>query len=245
MEMFTEKEQIRYARQWVIPEIGEQGQEKLKRSHVLVAGIGGLGSLSSFYLTGLGIGHLTIVDCGSVQLSDLNRQILYNEKDLGLKKTDVAYEKLSFLNGDISIEPISEEITNRNIFKLIQGVEIVIDGTDNFETRKVLNKACFEKKIPYIYGGIFGFKGKMTTFIPGRTPCIECLYPKQEERGSVVPVVGPIPGLIATLQVLDALKLIIEFGHPLAGKLLSFDGETMAFNYFEIRKRPDCQICSA
>jgi adenylyltransferase/sulfurtransferase len=243
--MLIEKEKMRYARQLVMPSIGEEGQKKLKHSHVMVAGVGGLGSLSSIYLTSLGIGHLKIVDHGSVQISDLNRQILYNERDIGLKKADIAYEKLSLLNSDIQIESICEEMTSENIRRLIKEVQIVIDGTDNFETRLILNKTCFEKKIPYIYGGIFGFKGKMTTFIPGRTACIECLYPKKEEVAPVVPVVGPIPGLIATLQVLEALKLIVEFGHPLAGKLLSFDGETMIFSYFDIKKRPGCQICSA
>lgn len=243
--MLTEKEKVRYARQLIIPHIGEEGQKKLKWSHILVAGVGGLGSLSAFYLTCIGIGHLTIIDSGSVQLSDLNRQILYNEKDLGLKKANVAHEKLSLLNSDILIESICEEITSENVLRLIKEVQIVIDGTDNFGTRLIINKACFKKGIPYIYGGIFGFKGKMTTFIPGRTPCIECLYLKKEEVASVVPVVGPIPGLIATLQVIEALKLIIEFGDPLAGRLLSFDGETMTFNYFNIKRRPDCQICSA
>ena len=243
--MFTEKEQMRYARQWVMPQIGEDGQKKLKDSHVLVAGVGGLGSLSSFYLTSLGVGHLTIIDHGSVQLSDLNRQILYSEKDLGLKKAKVASEKLFLLNSDILIESFCQKITNENILSLIRKVHIVVDGTDNFETRLILNKACFEKGIPYIYGGIFGFKGRMTTFIPGRSPCMECLYPKKEEGSQVVPVVGPIPGLIAALQVLEALKLIIEFGKPLAGKLLSFDGETMGLRYFDIIKRPGCRICSA
>lgn len=243
--MLTEKEQIRYARQLVMPNIGEQGQMKLKGSHVLVAGVGGLGSLSSFYLTCLGIGHLTIIDSGSVQLPDLNRQILYNEKDIGLNKADVAYKKLSQLNSDIHIDAICTEITNENVLLLIKEAQIVIDGTDNFKTRLVLNKACFEKKIPYVYGGIFGFKGNMTTFLPGKTPCMECLFPQQEEVISVIPVVGPIPGLIATLQVVEALKLILEFGRPLAGRLLSFDGETMTFSYFDIKKRPECRICSA
>jgi adenylyltransferase/sulfurtransferase len=228
-----------------MPNIGEQGQKKLKGSHVLVAGVGGLGSLSSFYLTCLGIGHLTIIDSGSVQLLDLNRQILYNEKDIGLNKADVAYKKLSQLNSDIHIDSIYAEITSENVLQLIKEAQIVIDGTDNFKTRLLLNKACFKKEIPYVYGGIFGFKGKMTTFIPGRTPCIECLYQEQEEVVPIVPVAGPIPGLIATLQVLEVLKLILGLGDPFAGKLLSFDGETMAFSLFEIQKRPGREVCSA
>lgn len=235
---------MRYARQWLMPQIGEEGQKKLKDANVLVAGVGGLGCLSSFYLTSLGVGHLTLIDHGSVQLSDLNRQILYNEKDLGLKKARIASEKLSLLNSNILIESYCQEITSENILSLIKKVHIVVDGTDNFETRRILNKACFKKGIPYIYGGIFGLKGRMTTFIPGRSPCMECLYPKKEKGSQVVPVVGPIPGLIATLQVLEALKLIIEFGKPLAGKLFSFDGETMALSYFDIKKRPGCQVCS-
>lgn len=243
--MLTERERIRYARQLMMPRIGEEGQRKLKHSHVLVAGMGGLGSLSSFYLTCLGIGNLTLIDCGSVELSDLNRQILYNERDLGLKKADVAYQRLSLLNSDVQIDSISEKITSENVSGLMKEVEIVIDGTDNFETRLLLNKACFEKKIPYVYGGIFGFKGKITTFLPGRTPCFECLYQGQEEMIQTVPVVGPIPGLIATLQVLEVLKVILGMGDLLAGRLLSFDGETMAFNYLDIMRRSECKICSA
>ena len=243
--MLTEKDRIRYARQLMMPHIGEEGQRKMKRSHVLVAGMGGLGSLSSFYLTCLGIGNLTLIDGGSVQLSDLNRQILYHEKDLGLKKADVAYQRLSLLNSDVQIEPISEKIIDNNVLDLMKKVEIVIDGTDNFETRLLLNKACFGKKIPYVYGGIFGFRGNITTFLPGRTSCFECLYQEQRERVPTVPVVGPVPGLIATLQVLEALKVILGIGDLLAGRLLSFDGETMAFNYFDIVKRPECKICSA
>jgi adenylyltransferase/sulfurtransferase len=243
--MLREKERIRYARQLIMPHFGEEGQRKLSRSHVLVAGVGGLGSLSSFYLTSLGVGNLTLVDCGFVQLSDLNRQILYNEMDVGLKKVDVACKKLSLLNSDVQIESIGAKITSKNVSGLMKEVEIVIDGTDNFETRLLINKACFEKKIPYVYGGIYGFKGKITTFLPGRTPCFECFYQGQKAVAPTIPVVGPIPGLIAALQVLEVLKVILGMGDLLAGRLLSFDGETMAFNYLDIIRRSGCKICSA
>lgn len=218
---------------------------RLKYSHVLVAGLGGLGSLSSIYLTCLGIGHLTLIDRGIIQLSYLNRQILYDEKDLGLKKAEVAFEKLSQLNSDILIESFCTEISNENILGLMKRVQIIIDETDNFQTRLLLNRACFGKRIPYVYGGIFGFKGKIATFIPGQTPCIECLYQNPEEVIPVVPVIGPIPGLIATLQVMEVVKWITEFRASLAGRLLSFDGETMNFSCFYIKRRPGCQICSA
>jgi molybdopterin/thiamine biosynthesis adenylyltransferase len=151
---------------------------------------------------------------------------------------------LSF-NSDVRIDSIGEKITSENVSGLMKGVEIVVDGTDNFEARLLLNKACFEKKIPYVYGGIFGFKGKITTFLPGRTPCFECLYQGQEEMVRTVPVVGPIPGLIAALQVLEVLKVILGVGDLLAGRLLSFNGETMAFNYLDIMRRSGCRICSA
>lgn len=157
----------------------------------------------------------------------------------------MANKKLSLLNSDIQIESVSEKIMGENVLGLTKEVQTVVDGTDNFEVRLLLNKACFEHRIPYVYGGIFGFKGKMTTFLPGRTPCIECLYQEQEEVVPAVPVVGPIPGLIATLQVLEALKVILGVGDPLAGRLLSFDGEMMTFSYFDIRKRPECKIGSA
>lgn len=158
--MLTQEEQIRYARQLIISHIGEEGQEKLKQSHILVAGLGGLGRLSSIYLASIGIGRLKIIDHGSIQLSDLNRQILYDGKDLGLKKVKVASKKLSLLNSDIFIESICEEITCENILRLMKEVQIVIDGTDNFETRLLMNQACFEKRIPYIYGAYSASKGK-------------------------------------------------------------------------------------
>jgi molybdopterin-synthase adenylyltransferase len=234
----------RYVRQIIIPGIGREGQEKLRASHVLVAGIGGLGSLSSLYLCAAGIGHLTIIDSGSVQMSDLNRQIIYSETDIGERKAFVAKRRLSETNSDVEISPIALEIGEENVSELIRGVDVVVDGTDSFRTRVVLNAACVREKLPYVYGGISGLKGTATTIIPGQTPCLECFLTHKEATDSPIPVIGPIVGSIAAIQVMEVFKLILHLGDLLAGILLVFDGRKMTFGKFEIKRKQNCGVCS-
>lgn len=244
MEMLSEREVIRYTRQLAMGEIGRDGQEKLKQSCVAVAGVGGLGSCSSLYLSALGVGKLIIIDNGFVQLSDLNRQVLYSEEDIGQKKTDLAYRKLSGLNPYITITSVFDEITDKNAGDLLKGAQIVVDGTDNFRTRKALNRACCEQQMPFVYGGIYGLKGTVGTFIPGRTACFECLCPDEPEVKKPIPVIGPTPAMIATIQVMEVLKLTLGMADNLSGKILAIDSQSMTFSRVETRRRAECQACS-
>ena len=234
----------RYVRQMILPGIGREGQKKLKASRVLVAGIGGLGSLSSLYLCAAGIGHLAIVDAGRVQASDLNRQLLYDEKDIGEPKVIAANKRLSGMNSDVEVISVFEEIKEETVAELLNGIDIVVDGTDNFRTRFILNRACYQGKIPFVYGGIFGLKGSVTTVIPGQTPCLKCFITKDEETRLPIPAIGPIVGMIATIQAMEVLKLILHLGELLAGELLLLDGGKMSFRKMAIKKREDCVVCS-
>lgn len=234
----------RYVRQIIIPGIGRAGQEKLRASHVLVAGIGGLGSLSSLYLCAAGIGRLTIIDSGCVQMSDLNRQIVYSEKDLGERKVFAAQKRLSDTNSDVEINPIALEMGEENILELVRDVDIVVDGTDNFKTRVVLNAACVREKLPYVYGGISGLKGTATTILPGQSPCLECFLTHKEQTDSPIPVMGPIAGSIAAIQVMEVFKVILHLGDLLAGKLVVLDLKKMTFRKFEIKRKKNCVVCA-
>lgn len=236
----------RYSRQMLAPEIGKTGQEKLRRAHVLVTGIGGLGGVASAYLCRAGVGTLTIVDADSVEASDLNRQILYREEDIGKKKAPLAGTRLSEMNADIRLNALHLEIAEYNVSELLRGVQIVVDGTDNFRTRYLLNAACHERMVPYVYGGIFGFRGSVMTIIPGKTPCLACLLPNKEDMDSaIIPAIGPLVGIIAAIQAMEVLKLILHAGESLAGNLLVMNGIKMTFRRFAIKKRKDCGVCSS
>jgi len=234
----------RYARQMILPGFGRGGQEKLRRSRVLVAGVGGLGSLSSFYLCAAGIGHLTIVDKGRVQTSDLNRQILYGERDVGEIKVVAAGKRLQGLNSEVDVTPLLKEIKEETVSDVLGDAQVVVDGTDNFRTRLILNKACHSKRIPFVYGGIYGLKGSATTIVPGQTPCLECLLTKDEETRLPIPALGPVVGMVAAIQVMEVLKLILQMGDLLAGELVLFDGGRMSFKKLAIKKREGCRVCS-
>jgi molybdopterin-synthase adenylyltransferase len=234
----------RYARQRILPGIGKEGQERLMSSRVLVAGIGGLGSLSSLYLCAAGVGHLTIVDKGRVQLSDLNRQILYGEKDVGKIKVVAAGKRLRGLNSEVDVVTIHKEIKEETVLEVLGDAQVVVDGTDNFRTRLILNKACHSKKTPFVYGGIYGLKGSATTILPGKTPCLECLLTKEEETRLPIPALGPVVGMVAAIQVMEVLKLILRMGELLAGEMALFDGGGMSFRKLAIKKREGCRVCS-
>ena len=242
--MLSRKELDRYYRQIIFPDFDERGQKKLKNSHVLIAGVGGLGSLSSTYLTRAGIGHITIVDNDHVELSDLNRQILYQDENIGERKVDSAHKRLLGMNPHVKITPIFEKIQKENVLGIVKGAQVVVDGSDNFETRFLLNSVCVKEHIPFVYGGIDGFNGAITTIIPGKTPCLACIFkrtPKEEK--DFLPVFGFVPGLIASLQSMETIKLLANIGIPLAGKLLLFDGKTGEFLLSHLNKDSDCSIC--
>ena len=243
-EVLDQQELIRYNRQLRIPDFGEEGQKRLKRSHVLIVGIGGLGCASATYLTAAGVGRITLIDFDVVELSNLNRQVLYWEEDIGEKKVLVAQRKLSRLNSGTEIIPIFAKITEANVFSLIDGAEVVLDGLDNFATRLLVNAACVKHKIPYIHGGVSRFRGLVTTIIPGETPCLACIYPEGSQEGGGLGVLGLIPAVIANLQALEAIKIMIGHGPSLAGKLLRFNGNDMKFRIDDIKRNENCKVCS-
>jgi len=242
--ILSKNEKIRYSRQIMIPEIGEAGQLKLKNTSVLIAGAGGLGSISAYYLTAAGIGKLRIVDSDSVELSNLNRQIIHSEDDLDRAKTQSAADKLKNLNSNVLLDVYNGEINRNTIHDVTEGIDIIVDATDNIETRKILNQMSQKLKVPYIFGGINGFDGMITTFIPGVTPCLECIFPSKKRTSEKPGVIGPVPGVIASLQCAEVIKLILEEGNLLSGRLLQIRTLTMRTKEIHIKKNPDCTICA-
>jgi adenylyltransferase/sulfurtransferase len=243
-EVLDQRELIRYNRQLRIPEFGEEGQERLKNSHVLIAGIGGLGCASATYLTAAGVGKITLIDFDVVELSDLNRQVLYWEEDKGKQKVLVARRRLFRLNPAIEIIPTFTKITKKNVFSIIKGAQVVVDGLDNLPARLIVNSACVKQKIPYIYGGVSRLRGMMTTILPGKTPCLACVYPEGSQEGGKLGVLGVIPAVIANLQALEAIKLMIGHGPSFAGKLLRFNGNEAKFRIVDIKRNENCKVCS-
>lgn len=240
--MLTPKELERYDRQVMIDEIGEEGQEKLKKAKVFIAGAGGLGSSISIYLTAAGVGTIRIVDHDNTELSNLNRQIIHCDKDIGRKKVESAQKKLQNLNPEIEIQGINETITEKNISKLALGSDLIIDAMDNFPTRYILNKYAVDNNIPFFHGAVKGFEGRVMTVIPGKSACFRCLYkgPVSEEK---FPVIGVLPGLIGCIQATEVIKYITDIGELLSNKLLICDGLEMKFTTLKVNRNPDCEHC--
>lgn len=245
IQKLSSEETIRYSRQLILSEIGPQGQTKLKQARVFIAGLGGLGSISAYYLAAAGIGSIRIADSDSVESGNLNRQILHGTGDIGKPKTLSAMEKLRNLNPYCDLDPIQETISDENILDMIEGCTVILDGTDNLEVRKIINRASILKDIPLVYGGVEGFTGMVTTFVPGRTPCLECLFPLDTEQKEPIGIIGPVPGVIASIQSLEAIKLILGIGKLLTNKLLVFNGMGISFRKIEMEKIPDCPVCGS
>jgi molybdopterin-synthase adenylyltransferase len=241
--VLDETESVRYSRQLKIRGFGPEGQIKLKSARVVVAGVGGLGGYSSLSLASAGVGHLTVIDDGLVELSNLNRQVLYRDGDVGKAKAQIARERLAQVNPLIDIVSMRVKITGENAGDLISGTDVVVDGMDNFPGRVFLNAACFKEGIPFVYGGIYGLKGMVTTIIPGKTPCLACITAVPPEVKDGVPVLGSVPALIGSIQALETVKLLTGIGRPLAGKLLSFDGELGQWFSLGTLKRDSCPVC--
>jgi len=239
--MLDKDELVRYNRQLRIPKIGEAGQERLKTSRVVIAGVGGLGCVSATYLAAAGVGHITVVDFDVVELSNLNRQVLYWEEDIGANKVVIAQKKLSKLNPNVEITPVCAEITEENASNIISEAQVVVDGLDKREARLAVNAACLSQKIPYVYGGVSRLRGMVTTIIPGETPCLACFDP-EGERG--LGVLGITPALIANLQALESIKLLLGVKPALAGKLLMFNGDDLKFRIYDMEKNAACPVCS-
>jgi adenylyltransferase/sulfurtransferase len=243
--LLSEEQKHRYQRQLSIPEIGETGQLKLGRSRVLIVGLGGLGSISSYYLTAAGVGHLRIVDSDEVGLDNLNRQLLHSTLDLNRPKIESAAEKLHRLNPECRIEPVRVHIEEKNGLVLAEGCDLILDATDNLASRHMLNRISLAKKIPLIYGGINGWNGTAATFVPGKTCCFACLFPSEDlgKQQMGIPALGPTAGVIASIQSVEALRILLGLNPQLAGRLLDFQGQEIRFRTIRLEKNPDCKVC--
>ena len=240
--MITERETRRYARQIAIPGWGSQGQERLREAKVLVAGVGGLGSSVATYLAVAGVGKIRIVDCDRVEPSNLNRQVLHWDRDVGRHKIDSAVEKLASINPDIHIEGIKDTIREDNVSDLVAD-HLIVDAMDNLAGRYLLNLAAIGGGLPLFHGAVYGFEGRVTTVIPGTTPCLRCLY-----RGDLpgeVPVVGVAPGIVGCIQAAEVIKHVLGLGRLLAGRLLVFDGLSLSFSELRVKKDPECEHCKS
>lgn len=243
--LLNEAHEHRYRRQLMLPEIGEEGQRKLGKAKVLIVGLGGLGSISAFYLAGAGVGCLRIVDRDSVGLENLNRQLLHSTDDLGRPKVESASEKLLRLNPACCVLTAVADFKDENALGLAKGCTLIVDGTDNLRTRHVLNRVSLKKRIPFIYGGINGWNGTAATFIPGSTGCFACLFPPErpEPGKHERPALGPTAGVIASIQSTEAIRLLLGLPSCLAGKLLTFHGTDMRFRSTLLQKDPYCPLC--
>jgi adenylyltransferase/sulfurtransferase len=240
--MLTKDELERYDRQIMIRGFGEEGQEKLKRAKVIIAGSGGLGSPVSIYLAAAGVGTIRIIDHDRVELSNLNRQVLHWGEDVGKRKVDSALEKLERLNQGVKIEATEETITEGNVSQLVAGFDLIVDAMDNLPTRYILNKAALERNIPFFHGAVYGFEGRAMTIIPGETACIMCLYRGFFPREKF-PVIGVTPAVIGCIQATEVIKYIVGIGDLLTNRLLTFDGLDMKFTEFRVKRDPSCEHC--
>jgi len=244
--MLSEQELARYKRQIIIDEIGENGQEKLKNSKVMVIGTGGLGSPVLFYLAAAGIGTLGIVDSDVVEISNLNRQILHFEKDTGIEKVKSASSKLLRFNPGITVNEHKVRITEANIDDLVKKYDLVVDCVDNLETRYVVNDGCHRQQVPLVEAGIMGFDGFIMTIIPGKGPCYRCLYPEGSIRygnDSPIGVLGATAGVTGSMQAVEAVKLLLDIGTPLVSNFLTFSLLDMEFNRINLKSNPNCRLC--
>ena len=241
--MLTESELERYDRQIIMAGFGKEGQEKLKRAHVFVAGTGGLGSPICIYLAAAGVGRLRLVDHGNIELSNLNRQILHWTEDIGRPKIESAAEKLKKLNPDIEIEAIKETIAGDNVERLVNGCDLIVDAMDNMPARYILNNLAVKRGIPFFHGAAYGFEARAMTIIPGKTACLRCLYqavPPPEK----FPVVGVAPAVVGSIQAAEVIKYITGIGELLTNRLIIYDGLTSQFMECTVKKNPDCDCCT-
>lgn len=239
----TEEEKLRYHRQMILPGWGDKGQKKVKEAVVFIAGAGGLGSPVAIYLAAAGIGRIRICDYSEPEVSNFNRQILHSDKDIGKKKVISAKETLQKINPWVEVEPLTEVIEQENVNSLVGDAQIIIDCMDNFPTRHILNECAVRRGIPLIHGGVKGMFGQVTFIHTPETPCLRCIFPGSPPL-EVFPVVGATPGVIGTIQALEALKFITGIGENLKGRLLVWDGEQMSFQEIILKKYPECPVCS-
>ena len=238
----------RYRRHLTLPEMGYDGQRKLLDSSVLLIGAGGLGCPLALYLAAAGVGRLGLIDDDDVDASNLQRQVLYQTQDIGRSKVEVAKERIQALNPDVEVETYPVRLTSENALELFADFDVVVDGTDNFPTRYLSNDACVLLGKPNVYGSIFRFEGQASVFDARTGPCYRCLFPEPPPPGSVPScaeggVLGVLPGIIATIQGTEAIKLLVGIGRSLSGRLLIYDALAMEFNEFQLKKDPNCPVC--
>ena len=244
----TQAELERYSRQMILPEVGPEGQQKLKKSSVVIIGAGGLGIPASVYLVAAGAGRVGVVDEDVVEKSNLHRQTIYTEEDVGSPKAGVAAERLRGLNPHVVVEPHEVRLSSANAMEVLEGYDVVIDCTDNFPARYLINDACVLLGKPDVYASIFRFEGQASTFDSRKGPCYRCLFPEPPPPDSVqdcamAGVLGVLPGIMGSIQAVEALKLMIGLGDSLSGRLLVFNATDMTFNELRFKKNRDCPVC--
>lgn len=246
--MLTGDERKRYARHLSLAEVGDEGQLRLKRSHVVIVGLGGLGSPASMYLAAAGVGRITLVDGDIVDASNLQRQLAHGTSTLGAPKVESARGRLRDINPHVDIVSVPEHMSSRNALQIVGDCDVVVDASDNFATRYLVNDACLLSAKPYVHASILRFEGQLTTFDAQRGPCYRCLFPSPPTPGLVPScaedgVLGVLPGMLGTMQANEALKLMLAIGEPLIGRLVILDALSMRTTELQLKKRPNCAAC--
>ncbi len=245
----TNEEIRRYSRHLIMPEVGIEGQKKLKAASVLLIGTGGLGSPLALYLSAAGIGRIGLVDYDVVDETNLQRQVIHGESSVGVLKIDSAEKRMKDINPYLQVDKYNVPLTSENAIELLTPYDVIIDGTDNFPTRYLVNDACVKLGKPNVYGSIFRFEGQLSVFYAKEGPCYRCMFPEPPPPGLVPScaeggVLGILPGTIGTLQATEAIKLILGIGEPMIGKMLLYDALEMSFTKLKVRKNPNCPVCS-
>jgi adenylyltransferase/sulfurtransferase len=246
----NDQQLLRYSRQILLPQIGVEGQQKLLDAHVVVIGAGGLGSPVAMYLAAAGVGHLTIADHDNVDLSNLQRQILHHSRDIERPKVESACDTLKALNPEVRVTPLNQRLEADQLNRLASQADVIVDASDNFNTRFAVNSACVAQGTPLVSGAAIRMEGQLSVFIPGRpdSPCYRCLYKEGDEPDQTCTdngVLAPTVGVIGSLQALETLKLIMGIGDSLCGRLMVFDGLYLEWRSLTLRKDPSCPVCSA
>ncbi len=241
------QERQRYARHLVLPHIGEEGQKRLKAARVLLVGVGGLGSAIALYLAGAGVGCIGVIDDDVVSLSNLQRQVLHGTAGLDRPKVESAKQRIADLNPDIEVIAYNTRFAKESGPGIASGYDLIVDGTDNFQSRYNINDTCLKLGIPYIYGAIFRLEGQVSILCAKEGPCYMCIFPEPPSKpvltGEEAGILGAVPGTIGTIQATEAIKMIVGFGSPLIGRLLVYDGEGMRFDDIHIEKNQECPAC--